>query len=180
MKKLYFLFLLLIAGAVSYGQTSVQNFGTITGSHTSQTGSISFLPNPTSGTTWARAGATAPAAPIYLETASNPFGTTGAFVKAVASTSTSVSKFSPMVNYTPSKEFYTSFKVLFGDTNAGTTAITGIWSFYQGEGAMYSDANDFAGAQVFAGIRFTFAASGLLSLNYRGGNAWITTNLSAT
>ena len=47
MKKLYFLFLLLIAGAVSYGQTSVQNFGTITGSHTSQTGSISFLPNTT-------------------------------------------------------------------------------------------------------------------------------------
>jgi hypothetical protein len=43
-------------------QTSVQNFGASTGSHTSQTGTTAFIPNPTSGTTWARAGATAPAA----------------------------------------------------------------------------------------------------------------------
>lgn len=39
----------------SVGQTSTQNFGTTTGSHTSGTGSSSFIPNPTSGTTYARA-----------------------------------------------------------------------------------------------------------------------------
>jgi len=40
----------------SVGQTSTQNFGTTTGSHTSGTGSSSFIPNPTSGTTYARGG----------------------------------------------------------------------------------------------------------------------------
>src|SRR5882672_8019377 len=46
--------------------TSTQDFGTGTGSQTSQTASTSFIPNPTSGTTYARAGAVSPAAPIVL------------------------------------------------------------------------------------------------------------------
>lgn len=180
MKKIFLLFIL--AFGMSYwgwGQTSVQNFGTSTGSQTSQTGSTSFLPNPTSGTTWARAGATAPNAPIILATASNPLGTTGAYVRAVASVSTSVSKFSPMVSYTSSTEYYTSFKILFGDASAGNTAASGNWSFYQGAGAMYSDANDFTSAQVFTGLRFTFV-SPVVTLQNRVGSSWGTTGLTTT
>ena len=168
----------LLVVSAAFGQTSVQNFGTGTGSQTSQTGSTSFLPNPTSGTTWARAGATAPNAPIVLANTSNPLGTTGSYVRGVASTSTSVSKFSPMVGYTGSTEFYTSFKVLFGDSAAGNTATTGSWNFYQGNGAMYSDANDFTGAQVFTGLRFTYGAGGSVALTYRGGSAFVNTGLT--
>jgi len=171
----------VIWGAEVQGQTSIQNFGSGTGSQTSQTGSAAFIPNPTtSGTSWARAGAVTPNAPIVLATASNPLGTTGAYVRAVASSSGSVSKFSPMVGYTGSTEFYTSFKVLFGDASAGSTATSGIWTFYQGNGAMYGDANDFSGAQVFTGLRFTYGAGGVITLNNRAGGSWNTTGLTTS
>ena len=159
-------------------QTSVQNFGTGTGLHTSQTGSTAFIPNPTSGTTYARGGAVSPNAPIELATTSNPLGTSGAYVRGVASSSTSVAKFSPIVGYTASTEFYTSFRVLFGDSLAGNTAASGVWAFYQGAGAMYSDNNDFAGTQVFTGLRFIYGASGALALTYRAAGAFVTTGLT--
>lgn len=160
--------------------TSTQNFGTGTGSHTSATGTAAFIPNPTSGTTWARGGATVPNGPINLVTASNPLGTTGAYVRGVASTSTSVSKFSPWVGYTPAPEFYTSFKVMFGDSTGGSTATSGVWSFYQGAGAMYSDNSGFSGAQLMTGLNWAFGAGGAISLTYRSGAANVTTGLTQT
>jgi hypothetical protein len=172
-----FVLVLLAYGSLN-AQTSVQNFGTGTGAHTSGTGSTSFLPAPTSGTTWARGGAVVPNAPITLANTSNPLGTTGTYVRATAATTTSVAKFSPAVAYTGSAEFYTSFKILFGDSAAGNTAASGIWTFYQGTGAMYSDANDFAGAQVFAGLRFTYGAAGALALTTRQNASFVNTGLS--
>jgi hypothetical protein len=169
-----------------WGQTSTQNFGTGTGTHESITGSTTFLPNPTSGTTWARSGNNSPYPPIVLATASNPLGTTGAYLRAVASSSTSVSKFSPMIDYTGSPEFYTSFKVLFGDASAGATATTGDWSFFQGAGATYSNVNGFSSAHVFVGLQFTFGDGGAIALKYRvtGSDRWsdkaLTTLSSAT
>jgi len=124
--------LIILTTTLSFGQTSVQNFGTTTGSHASQIGSTIFIPAPTSGTTYARSGIAAASATINLVTATNPLGTTGAYVRAVASTSTSITKISPVVAYTGSTEFYSSFKVLFGDASASNTATTGIWTFYQG------------------------------------------------
>ena len=174
------IFCVLMSNATIFGQTSTQNFGTGTGSQTSQTASTSFLPNPTSGTTYARAGAVAPNAPIVLADTSNPLGTAGSYVRGVASSSTSVAKFSPMIGYTGSTEFYTSFKVLFGDAAAGNTASSGTWSFYQGAGAMYSDANNFSGAQVFTGLTFTYGAGGALNLAYRNGSVSSTTGLTQT
>ena len=166
----------MLAPGLIWAQTSTQNFGTGTGSHTNTTGSATFIPNPTSGTTWARAGGSGS---INLVTASNPLGTTGAYVRGVASTSTAVTKFSPWVAYTsPGTEFYTSFKVLFGDASAGSTATSGTWCFYQGAGTIYSDASDFAGAQVFTGLRFIYGTGGALALTYRGGLAWINAGLS--
>ncbi len=176
------LVILILMGGVgkSLGQTSVQNFGTATFSQTSQTGSTAIIPNPTSGTTWARAGVVVPNAPVLGVITSNPLGTTDTYVRAVASSSTSVCKFSPWVGYTGSTEFYTSMKVLFGDASAGNTGSNGIWTIYQGAGAMYSDANNFTGAQVFTGLRFIFGASGTVVLTYRGGAAFINTGLTQT
>ena len=182
-KKFFLIVLISFSWFVGLGQTSTQNFGTTAGSYTSQTGNTILIPNPSpssSGTTWARAGATAPNAPIVLATTSNPLGTTGAYLRAVASSSTSVSKFSPWVTYPGGTEFYTSFKILFGDATAGSTATSGSWSFYQGSGSIYSDANDFTGAQVFTGLRFTYAAAGTIALAYRSGSSWATTDLTTT
>lgn len=179
--RFIFLFLSILLFNMAEAQTSVQDFGVGTGSYTSQTGSTAFLPNPTSGTTWTRAGATAPNAPVNLQNTSNPLGTSGSYVRAVASASTSVCKFSPMVSYTASTEFYTSFKVLFGNSTGGNTGATdGSWNFYQGNGTMYSDAGDFAGAQVFTGLRFSFTATGTVNLTYRAGGSFVNTGLTTS
>src|SRR5690606_8392608 len=146
-----FVLLLLAFGSIT-AQTSVQNFGTGTGSHSSTTGSTGFLPSPTSGTTYTRAGA---GASINLVTAPNPLGTADAYVRGTASTSASLSKFSPIVTYTGAPEFYTSFKVLFGNSSAGSGNISGSWTFYQGAGGMYTSNADFSGTEVFTGLRFT-------------------------
>lgn len=180
MKKICLFLTVILWARLSPGQTSSQLFGTGTGSHTSQTGTTAFIPNPGSGTTWTRAGATAPNAPIVLANTGNPLGTSGSYVRAVASTSTSVTKFSPWVGYTGGTEFYTSFKILFGDAGGGNTASSGNWSFYQGAGTMYSDASDFAGAQVFTGLRFTYATGGVINLTYRAGGSFVTTGLTQT
>jgi hypothetical protein len=163
-----------------WGQTSVQNFGTGTANHTSQTGSTGIIPNPTSGTTWVRGGATAPNAPISLLNGTNPLGTDGSYVRGTASSSGSVAKFSPMVGYAGSTEFYTSFKVIFGNSTATAAAATGSWSFYQGSGSMYSDANDLSSAAVCMGIRFTYNGAGNVSITSRQGSNWVTTGLTVT
>ena len=168
----------LLSSMFGWSQTSVQNFGTGSATQTSQTASTSFIPAPTAGTTYSRAGATAPNAPINIVNTTNLLGSTGSYVRAVASATGSVCKVSPWINYGASTEFYTSFKVMLGDAAAGSTATAGTWSFYQGAGAMYSDANDFSGAQVFTGLRFTFAAGGAINLTYRSGAAF--TNASLT
>lgn len=164
-----------------FGQTASQNFGTGTGSNTTQTGSASLLPNPTgSGTTYARGGATAPNAPIILANTSNPLGTAGSFIRAVASSSTSVSKVSPVVAYTGSTEFYTSCKVLFGDASGGNTAATGQWTLSQGAGAFFSDNNAYSTAQTFAGVRFTYGSSGALTLTYDNNGTYGNSGLTTT
>ena len=174
-----FLALIFLMGwSMSWGQTSTQNFGTTTVSHTSSTGSTTFIPAPTtSGTTWARAGV---GGSVNLVTASNPLSTTGAYVRAVASSTGAVNKFSPWVGYTGGTEFYTSFKVMFGDSSGGSTATSGVWKFYQGAGAMYSDAADFTGAQVFTGLTFTYGTGGALALTYRAAATNSTAGLTQT
>lgn len=175
------LFLILfLLGWSGWGQTSTQNFGTGAATQTSQTASTSFIPAPTSGTTYSRAGATAPAAPIVLANTTNLLGGTGSYVRAVASATSSVCKFSPWVSYTGGTEFYTSFKVMFGDSAGGTTATSGIWSFFQGAGAMYSDANNFSSAQVFSGLFFTYGTGGSIALTYRLAGATVNTGLTQT
>ncbi|HMP97428.1 MAG TPA: autotransporter-associated beta strand repeat-containing protein, partial [Kiritimatiellia bacterium] len=171
---------LLLLAESGLAQTSTQGFGTGTGTHSSQTASTTFIPNPSSGTTYARGGATAPNAPVVLATASNPLGTVNTYVRAVASTSASVTKMSPIVGYSGSTEFYTSFKVLFGDSSAGTSATSGIWYFAQGAGAMYSDNNNFANAQTFALLRFTYGASGAITLAYNDNGTFGSSGLTTT
>lgn len=99
-------------------------------------------------------------------------------LQGVAPTGTSVNKFS-IYDYTeplPSnlQTFHTRFNLYL------TGGASGTWSFWQGDGAMYSDNNAFSGAQVFTGIRWVFGASGAITTNIRVGAAWVTTGLPAT
>jgi hypothetical protein len=111
---------------------------------------------------------------INLEPAlvSPAFGN-GSIVRGVAPTSASVNKITPIVSYTASTQFYTKFDILLGNSTGGNTgAVDGTWFFFQGEGASYSDANAFSGAQVFTGLQFIFSAGGNFTANYRNGAAW--------
>ena len=179
-KGLLALFALLLMVQVSWAQTSTQSFGTSTGSNSTTTGSTSLLPAPTgTGSTYARGGGGG-TAPVYLANTSNPLSTIGSFVRGVASNSTSVTKISPIVGYTGGTEFYTSFKVLFGNTTGGATSTSsGSWTFSQGAGSFFSDNNAYAQAQTFTALRFTYGASGAIALTYDNG-AFVTTNLTSS
>ncbi|MBX2887234.1 MAG: T9SS type A sorting domain-containing protein [Ferruginibacter sp.] len=154
-------------------QTSVQDFGSGTGTFSSKTGSSSFIPNPTSGTTYVRCADASVS--INLENTGNPLGTTGSFLKAQAYSSGGVTKASPILNYTAGTEFYTSFTILFGDASAGSTASSGEWYFFQGDGASFGDNNGFTGNQVFLGFKYTFSSGGVVNMDYRNGSSWTST-----
>ena len=67
---------------MGWGQTSAQNFGTSATTYSSgSTGSASYIPNPTSGTTYART-SNGQGGAISLNTTSNPLSTTGRFFKS--------------------------------------------------------------------------------------------------
>jgi len=177
--KIY-LFFVLITTEV-FGQTSIQNFGTTGASNTSQTGNATTIPNPTSGTTYARAGATAPNAPVSIVATGNPLGSTGAFLRATASSTGSITKASPIISYTASTEFYTSFKILCGDVSGGNTATSGIWTYFIGsQGVNFSDNNDVSSANTFTALRFTFGSSGALTLSYNNAGTFNSTGLTSS
>ncbi len=160
-----------------YGQ-SVQNFGTSSSSLTSGNSS-SFIPNPTSsGSTYARIGTGNGS--INNVTTSNPLGTSGTFIRASASTSASINKVSPIISSTGATTFYSRFKILFGDASAGTTATSGTWYAFLGDGAMFGDNNSFTGAQSFTGFRFAFGSGGDITFNNRNAGNWNQTGINST
>lgn len=170
----------LTAGALM-AQTSVQDFGTSAGTLGNNQNSTSFIPNPTDGTTYARRGNNTGGS-LEMKTTGNPLGTTGAYLQSAAPTGGSVTKISPILDYTGSTQFYTSFTVMFGDASGGATATSGTWYFFQGDGASFSSASGFTGAQVFTGLKFAFGAGGAITVDYRNGSSWssLTTLSSAT
>lgn len=164
----------------AWGQTSIQNFGTGTSNYASQTGSTSGVISPTVGSTYARAGVASSA--VAVLNGENPLSSAGSYLKASASTTASIAKISPIVGYTSSTEFYTSFKVIFAGASISTTATNGSWTFYQGAGAMYSNNNDFTGSQIFSALRFTYSSGsgGIVNLEARQGSSWSDSGLVTT
>lgn len=169
-------FCVLIFSVISmpiYGQTAVQGFGHDTKMHSSPIQSTDFLPNPEGGgTTYARAGAAEPNAPIYLDPTSNPLMCDGSYARAVASSTTAATKLSPIVGYDASTQFYTSMKLLLGDADANDTATSGTWVFTQGSGNIFSNNGGFLGAQSFAALQFVFQGDGTVKLMYRNIDKW--------
>jgi len=145
------------------------SFGTGTGSHTSGT-SNTFLPvtETNGGSRYVRIGSGSGS--INLENPGLASLGSDTELRAVAPTTASVNKFS-VFDYTPGKSFYTKFNVLFGNSTGANTVASGTFSFWQGDGAMYSDVNSFTGAQAFTGIRWIYGASGAITTSYRT-SAW--------
>ena len=177
MRNVVFFLVSILLSTKSYSQTSTQDFGSATGSlSTSSASSTSFLPNPSNGTTYARIGTGGGS--VNLENNSNPFGASGTYVRAVAPTSGSIVKFSPILDYTGTNQFYTAFNVMFGDASMGNTATSGTWYFFQGAtGSTFNSTSGFTGTQVFVGLKFTFGSGGNITMNYRNGSSWSATNL---
>ncbi|HQB28457.1 MAG TPA: lamin tail domain-containing protein [Paludibacter sp.] len=181
LQKILLLLFLSLSVHVVNSQTASQSFGYDVGEYSNQTGTTEFLPMPVgSGTSFARAGAVAPNAPIVLATNPNVLMTEGSFARGVASSTTSVTKISPIVGYTASKEFYTSFKVLFGNAEGNATANSGTWVFSQGAGTMYANSNDFSGLQSFIALNFIFKEEGIIDLQYRVSGNWSVAGLTKT
>ncbi len=164
--------LLCLIGNISFAQTSVQSFGTGTGSFiTANSTSTSFLPNPTgSGTTFVAinngGGAINLVNPGLIALGS------GTEVRASASSNANVNKFTPVLSYTNSTSYYTTFWMVLGNSTGGNTATNGEWAFYQGAGAGYSSNGDMPTGQVHTGLRFTFGNSGAITFNYLNNTTW--------
>lgn len=169
MKKIL-LFVLLLSPSIIYSQTSwTYNFDNLTAdaSHTSGE-STTFLPLPSlnGGTARVRIGSTGGAFNL-----TNPGTTLGSNyeLNGIAPTSTSVNKFS-IQSHTGAKFLKTSFRMRLDG------GVSGIWYFFQGTGATYTNNSGFAGAHVFTGLRFVFGANQSITTSRRNVGAWTALN----
>lgn len=175
MKFKILLFLLLVATGTLWGQTVwTYDFGTGIGNHTSSTASTSFLPTPSTGggTARVRVG-TNPGSITLANPGLTNLGTGSELQITTNSSSTSTTKFS-IYDFTASKEGYLKFKIAF---NVGTV---GTYQLSIGDGASFSDNNNMAMSQVFAGIQWIFSSSSNITYNVlNGSSTYGTTGLPA-
>lgn len=163
-------FFFILAG---HAQPWSYQFGTGTSTFsTANTSNLNFLPQPVTGAGTDR---------VYIGTGggsiklSDPgiamIGTKTEFNLIASTSATSVNK-AAIYDYTGGTAFYTRFDVLFGTSTGANTAASGDIYFFQGNGNCFSDNNDYSSSQVFTGIKFTFAASGVITPNYLNGATW--------
>ena len=175
----------------AYAQTptSVQDFGTGTGSFLPGTGTTNVtstngavIPHPTVGSSFI--GLRPQGGGVFVENTNNPFGADrGSFLRAAASTEgAAVHKVTPILNYTGGTTFYVSFYAMFGAYDGGNTPATGAtaagsWEFHAGvDNATFSNnGNIFRGAS-FAFLQFQYRPDGVLRVNSRVNNGWANTD----
>ncbi len=151
----------VFAGAhASRGATWSYDFGTTTGTWTSGTSS-SFLPSPPSGTSYVRVG-TGGGSVALVNPGSASLGTGSEFV-LTAPTATSINKFS-VFDYAGANVYSLSFSTIISGNS-------GVFSFFTGNGASFSNANAFAGSESAASLRFGLGAS-TISGSYRSVSTW--------
>jgi hypothetical protein len=182
-------FLMISANATG---AIVQDFGTAAGKDSivePTTGSnhtlldANLIPSPQDGSfeTLAKVGSSTggTGGVVYVEnTMTELFGTSnGAYCRGIASKNpTASTKISPIVNYAGSNEFYTSFKVLFGNANGTAGGVdTGRWQFGQGKNLDGSNSQFNKGnpvsTQGFAVVMFALTHDDSVKISYRMGTA---------
>jgi hypothetical protein len=182
MKKLGLLLsILVLVSQLSWGQPWNYNFGTGTGTFTTaSTFSLTFLPDPMiGGGVDARVRIGTGAGSFNLENQTIAFGS-DSYLRASASTSTSVNKFS-IYDYSAAPLFTLRFTLRLGPADGSATGATsGTWYLFVGDGSTYSDNTTFSGTQVFTGLRFAFGTDGAITMNARVGGVWTATGITGT
>lgn len=165
-------FLILVFAEKMNAQPWSYDFGTGTGTHTSSTASTSFLPTPTSGTSRVRVG-TNPGSIVMANAGLSALGTSTELQITSNTSSSSTTKFS-VYDYTTAKTGYVKFKIAFsGGTN-------GVYRFWLGDGATFSDNIAMATGQTFAGIEWALGASNTVTYQVLNSATWGTTGISGS
>lgn len=152
------------------------DFGTATGSFsTNNSASTDFLPAPgeNGGTARVRV-SNNQGGSFNLENQEITFGS-DSYLRIVGPTGTSVNKFS-IYDYIAGNTFTIRFLIRLGGEDGeelGLSANDGIWSFYIGDGATFSDNSNFTAAQLFTGIQWVFNSDASITTNYRIGTNWV-------
>jgi len=170
LSALFALVTLLLCPGLGWGQPWTYNLGTGTGSFTSNTASTTFLPAPTSGTARVRVG-TNPGSIVMANPGLASLGTDTELQITSNTGSTSTTKFS-LYDFTAGKVGYVKFKIVIaGGTN-------GVYNFWLGDGATFSDNTSIVAAQSFLGIRWTLGAANAITYNVLNNTTWGTTGIS--
>ena len=183
MKTSHIFFLLFFVSLVSasVAQPWTYNFGSSTGSYlTAGNFSETFLPQPASGGGNERVylGSVAQSSGFYVNNPGLSAVGSGSELKIIGPPGSAPNKFS-VYDYTASKQFYTSFYILLGNSSGQNTAASGEWYFYQGDGSIYNNATAMSSVsdQSFVSLRWNFGSGGALTIYYHNGSSWV--NLSA-
>ncbi|KAF0196257.1 MAG: hypothetical protein FD166_2559 [Bacteroidetes bacterium] len=170
LSALFALVTLLLCPGLGWGQPWTYNLGTGTGSFTSSTASTTFLPAPTSGIARVRVG-TNPGSIVMANPGLASLGTDTELQITSNTGSASTTKFS-LYDFTAGKVGYVKFKIVIaGGTN-------GVYNFWLGDGATYSDNNAVNTAQSFVGVRWTLGAANAITYNVLNNATWGTTGIS--
>lgn len=140
--------------------TWAYDFGTTTGTWTTGT-SISFLPSAPSGTSYVRVGTGGGS--VAMENPGSASLGTGSELVLIAPTTTSVNKFS-VFDYAGSNFYSLSFSTIISGNS-------GVFTFFTGNGASFSNANAFTGAESAASLRFGLGSS-TISGSFRNTSTW--------
>jgi len=141
------------------------DFGSATGTFTGSAASTTFLPAPPTGGGTARVRVGTQGGSFQLTSVAG-FGSGSALV-GTAATGGSVNKFSIYEWADPTPSFSMSFDMRLGGGDSG------IWSFFAGNGASFTNNNAFGSTEVFSSLRMAYGASGALSVSNRSGTAWV-------
>ena len=144
------------------------DFGTSTGTYANNAISTNFLPatRQGGGTAMVRIGG---GGGSFTLTNSDVLGSGSALV-GIASSNTSVNKFSIYDFSNPSATFSLSFDMRLSGGSSGQ------WLLFAGNGASFTNGNSFTGAETFSGVQLGFDADDSISVNTRTGSNWTTLN----
>lgn len=152
--------------SLSAGTIWTEDFGTGTGTFSSGE-STSFLPTPAAGGGTARVRVGSGGGEFALV---NP-GVGSSSLVATASSTTSVNKFS-IYDFAGTGLFTLEADLSFSGADSGS------WYLLVGNGARFSDNNNFSTTEVFAGLRWDFGSGGALATTrLSSSGSWLTTNV---
>jgi len=163
-KKLAALAITLFALSTANGTVFNYDFESSTGTHTSGA-STTFLPTPSTGGGTARVRVGSGGGSFTLANPGDINLGTGSELQMVASSSSSVNKFS-IYDYTPAKSFSLAMTLKLSGGSSGK------FQLFTGDGSCFSNDSGFTGTEVFSGIEWGFGTENSIATSYRNAGNW--------